>query len=152
MKTGFPKHERLDLPARRADRAQDADFAPALGHEDAQAQENPERGDEDADGLQQVGDGKGLVEDAEDLRAQLAVGLDQVIAVGREKRPQFLLQRHGTQAGVLVEVEAETVDGGIVPVFLEDGPVDEDHAALRRVVEVDAGDAKGVRAGPAYRA
>jgi hypothetical protein len=52
----------------------------------------PSAGDDDADGLQQVRDGEGLVEDAKDLLAQFLVRLDQIVAERRDLRPQFALE------------------------------------------------------------
>ena len=143
----LPEDERLDLSARGTDGAQDADLAAALGDEDGEAEENPERGDDNADGLQDVSDGKSLVENAEDLLAQFLVRLDEVIAVGRDLRAQLGLKLRRGEARILVDVDTDPVDGVVLPEFPVGLPVDENDAAFGRIVDIDSGDFEVVASG-----
>ena len=88
---GLGHDHRPHLPATRANRPQDAEFAPAFDHQRHQRADDAEQRDDDRDRLQRVGDRERAVEDAQDLFAQRAVGVDE--DAGRAVEPLEQLRR-----------------------------------------------------------
>ncbi len=140
---GLDQNGAPHLPGLRARQAQQPQLLPPLQHEREHGGGHARHGHEHGDDLQRPGDGEGAVKDAQHLGAQAGIGEHGDKAAPVQGGEHFL--PHGPGVGARLQVQGQVRGAAGAEVFLKQGLVQGQGAAIAGVIIKLPGHGEGAR-------